>query len=137
MELAKNIRQMTASDLFILGARLTFGTWLFYVGLAKWLGGAAGFVAFITSAFSKTWIPEPLLLLTGWGILIAEPLLGIWLVLGLTKRWAWISAAGLMFLLTFGQTVIKEHSTVANNWQYLVLCLACAALAGPRNMRSE
>ncbi len=137
MELAKNIRQMNASDLFILGARLTFGTWLFYVGLAKWLGGSVGFVGFIASAFSKTWIPEPLLLLTGWGILLAEPVIGIWLVLGLTKRWAWISAAALMFLLTFGQTVIKEHSTVANNWQYFVLCLACAALAGPRNMQPE
>ena len=125
MELAKSIRQMNASDLFILGARLTFGTWLFYVGSAKWLGGAAKFVGFITSSFSKTWIPEPLLLLTGWGILIAEPVIGIWLVLGLTKRWAWISAAALMFWLTFGQTVIKPPRDQIGLSRYLLLGIGC------------
>lgn len=124
-----NIKDMDSCTLFVCGARLAFGAWLFYVGLAKWIGGASGFIGYISGTFADTWLPAALVVATGWIIIISEPLLGLWLLSGRCQRMAWLGSALLMFLLLMGQTILKQHATVANIWQFLVLALVCASLS--------
>lgn len=127
-----------ARKYFLFGARIFFGIWLLYVGVAKWVFfGPAEFVNMITGQFDKTWSPHALNVLLGWIIMIAEPIIAIWILSGRRCRDAWMSAAMLMFLLTFGQTMLMQVDVVANNWQYLVLCLGCAALCEPGVCASE
>ena len=114
---------------FLLGARLAFGLWLGYVGTMKWIGGSNHFIGYIQTAFAATWLPSQLVLATGWIIICAEPILGLWLLTGKCGRCAWTCTALLMFMLTFGQTVLQDHATVVNNWHYFIFALACAALA--------
>ncbi|MFM1846929.1 MAG: hypothetical protein RL417_403 [Pseudomonadota bacterium] len=116
-----------ARECFLGSVRLFFGGWLLFVGLSKVLGGPAGFVGYIESEFAATWLPGALVALLAWVILVAEPLVGGWLLVGKRQRLAWLCAAALMFLLMIGKTILRDFATVANNWQYLVLCLAAAA----------
>lgn len=116
---------------FSTSLRYTFGAWLFFVGVSKFVGGAAGFVGYVESQFAQTWLPPLLTTISGWVILVAEPLVGAWLLLGRRVRLAWLAGAALMFLLMFGKTILRDFPTVADNWQYLLICLAGAALAEP------
>ena len=116
---------------FLCGASKLFGGWLLYVGAMKWIAGASGFVGYITKSFSETWVPYPLLLGMGWMILCAEVLCGLWLLSGKCSRMAWTATALLLFALTFGQTLLQKHDVVANNWQYVIFALACAAISDP------
>ncbi len=116
---------------FLGGMRLCFGAWLLYVGLSKWLlMGPHTFVGYITAEFDKTWSPHALNVLLAWLIMAAEPVLGALLLSGKKARAVWTLTAGLMFLLTIGQTILMKPDVIAN-WQFLVLTLLCAALSEP------
>lgn len=135
----KKIDAMSASQLFVFGARLTFGPWLLFVGLMKWINGYSGFVGYLSNEFSTgaAWLPAPIVLLTTWIILFAEPLIGLWIITGISQRCAWLAATMLMFMLTLGQTMLTQYATVANNWQYLVLTLVCAGLSSNNSCCGE
>ena len=62
--------------------------------------------------------------------MIAEPGLAVLILSGRKPRMVWTLTSLLMFLLTFGQTILMKPDVVAN-WQYLVLALMCAALSDP------
>lgn len=116
---------------FLFGIRIFFGLWLPYVGLTKWIFmGPDRFVGYITLEFDKTWSPHllnvPLALL----IMIAEPVLAVLILSGRKARLVWTLTSLLMFLLTFGQTILMKPDVIAN-WQYLVLSLLCADLSDP------
>ena len=132
LPVVSNLLSLPPKDFFLFGMRWSFGPWFLYVGITKWLAGPATFIAYMSSNFEKTWLPLLLVQPTGWVIVLAEPILGIWLWSGKQSRLAWALTAKLMFILLLGQTVLKEYGTVANNWQYFVLALACAALSSSR-----
>ena len=114
---------------FLCGMRFFFGLWLLYVGLMKWIFiKPAVFVSMITAEFDKTWSPHLLNVLLAWLILIAEPVLALFILSGKKPRLAWTLASLLMFMLTLGQTILMKPDVIAN-WQYLVLTLVCAALS--------
>lgn len=118
---------------FLLGSRIYFGVWLLYVGLAKWIFmGPAAFTGWIGTEFAVTWSPAPLNIALGYLIMIAEPILGFLLLVGkLPMRPVWCATAMLMFLLTFGQTMLMKYDVVANNWMYLIFALVNASLSDP------
>ena len=117
---------------FLFGMRVFFGIWLLYVGLVKWLHlGPHTFVGYITADFDKTWSPHVLNLALAWLIMSAEPMLALWILSGKNARAAWSSTSLLMFLLAFGQTILMKMD-VTDNWHYVVLTLACAALSEPQ-----
>lgn len=121
---------------FLCGMRLFFGVWLLYVGLFKWVAmGPDVFVGYITSDFDKTWSPHLLNVLLAWLIMIAEPVLAALVLSGKRARLVWTLTSLLMFLLTFGQTILLKPEVIAN-WQYLVLTLVCAALSDPEKAGS-
>lgn len=116
---------------FLFGMRVFFGVWLLYAGLVKWMAmGPDAFVGFIATEFDKTWSPHALNVALAWLIIIAEPVLALFILSGKKARTAWTLTAMLMFLLTMGQTILMKPD-VAGNWQYLVLTLLCAALSDP------
>lgn len=126
-----NVLKLGSRELFLLGARLSFGFWLLYLGIGKVLGGPSNFIAYLLTTFEKTWAPPQLITGLGWVILAGEVLLGLALLSGKKSRCVWFLTAVLMFTLTFGQTMIQQWPSVANNWQYFFLALACAALSDP------
>lgn len=125
----KDLLSGDARNCFSASLRYTFGGWLFFVGVSKLVGGAPGFVGYVESEFAQTWLPAVVTTISGWVIVIGEPVIGGWLLLGKRQRLAWLCAALLMFLLMLGKTILRDFSTVADNWQYLFLCLIGAALA--------
>jgi uncharacterized membrane protein YphA (DoxX/SURF4 family) len=126
-----------ARRFFLWGMRLFFGLWLLYVGLAKWIFmGPDTFVGFITAEFEKTWSPHILNILLAWLILIAEPVLAVLILSGKQARKVWTLTSVLMFLLTFGQTILMKPDVIAN-WQFLVLVLLCAALSDPDPLHGD
>ena len=131
---------MDCKSYFLHGMRFFFGAWLLYLGVAKWMFmGPDMFIGWITSEFDspKTWSPHAFNVALAWVILIAEPLIGAWILSGQRARCAWMSAAMLMFILAFGQTMIMKYDVVANNWQYLVLALVCASMSAPSSSCCE
>jgi len=127
----KKLLQADTRAFFLTNLRYLFGFWLLVVGLSKLAGGPAGFVGYIEGEFATTWLPAILVTIAAWIILAAENLIGLWLLVGKSQRAAWFAAALLMFVLLFGKTVTRDFATVANNWQYLVLCLVAAAWTRP------
>ena len=118
-----------ARRFFLLGMRLFFGAWLLYAGVSKWVFiGAGAFVGMITGLFDKTWSPHALNVLLAWLILVAEPLLALFILSGRKARAAWTLTSLLMFMLTLGQTILMKPDVIGN-WQFLVLTLTCAALS--------
>ncbi len=118
--------------------RLYFGIWLLYAGVTKWvMFGPEGFINYLISDFSKTWITPPLLHGTGWVIMIAEPLLGLWLLVGCAKRQAWVLTSLLLFMLTFGKTVQMDFAVVSANWNYLFFTLVALALTDDTSAAKE
>lgn len=119
---------------FLFGMRFLFGIWLLYVGLVKWIVfGSAGFVGMIATEFDKTWSPHYLNVALGWLIILAEPLAALWILSGLHARKAWAATTLLMFLLAFGQTILMKPE-VADNWQYVLIALVCAAFSEPEKV---
>ncbi len=111
--------------------RLFFGLWLLYVGLFKWIVmGPNTFAGYITAEFDKTWSPHILNVLLAWLIMTAEPVLAVLILSCKKARKVWALTSLLMFLFTFGQTILMKPDVIAN-WQYLVLTLLCAALSDP------
>lgn len=126
-----NIMKSDSKQLFLFGARWAFGFWLLYIGVMKWVGGADGFVGYISGQFANTWPPSWMILALAWIILVLEPLLGALLLLGKAQRLVWILTAKLMFILMFGQTLLGNYATVSNNWQYFFIALIAASLSEP------
>ena len=116
---------------FVLAMRLSFGVWLLYAGLMKWLViKPQAFVGMITTMFDATWSPHALNVALAWLIMTAEPVLALWILTGKRARLAWTCTAALMFLLVLGQSLLMKPDVIAN-WQYLVLTWACASLSDP------
>jgi len=116
---------------FLFGMRIYFGIWLLYAGLMKWLSiGPSVFVGFITGDFDKTWSPHALNVALAWLILLAEPIGAAWLLSGKKAKAAWTANSLLMFMLMFGQTIMMKREVI-DNWHFVVLTLACAALSAP------
>ena len=132
LSVAGRVLSLPPREFFLFAMRWSFGSWLLYLGISKWIAGPAGFIGYMSSNFEQTWLPLVLVKITGWLIVILEPVLGVWLLSGKQERLAWIANAKLMFVLMLGQSILKEFNTVANNWQYLALAIACAALSTPQ-----
>lgn len=122
---------------FLRSAGMAFGSWLFYLGLMKWVAGSPVFVERLMAQFSQSWPPVILVSTLAWIILFAEPLLGLVLAFRPMARLAWSLVALLMLLLTFGQTILGNFEVVSNNFQYFAFCIFCAAMCSDRDAPAE
>lgn len=125
----KTYLEMESKELMLFSLRWTFGFWLLYLGLSKWIMGSQGFLGYIGKEFSETFLPPLLVQLTGWIIIIAEPLLAIMLLIGFKPRLTWLLTAKLLFILIMGKTILGDYPTVANNWIYLIMAIGAASFS--------
>ena len=127
-----SIKNLSPKDFFLTLLGVTFGLWLMWVGLSKWIFfGPTGFLGYIQSDFAKTFLPPVLITFTGWVILIAEPLLGFLLLLSRGRcRLCWLMTTALLFMLLIGKTITGDYQTISYIWHYLVLAIVAGAFAG-------
>lgn len=122
---------MIDKKFFQFAVSWSFGAWLLFVGVMKWVGGIEGFMGYLVSSFESTFLPVWMVTMTGWVIVVLEPIVGAWLMSQVKPFLAWIAAAKLMFMLMIGKTITKDFATVSDNWIYLLLCLVMAAMVKP------
>jgi thiosulfate dehydrogenase [quinone] large subunit len=73
----------------------------------------AGFANGMVKQFAATFLPGPLVYVTGCGIAIGEAVIGTLLLLGLLCRPALVLGTLLMLLLIFGSTLIQQWEIVS------------------------
>jgi uncharacterized membrane protein YphA (DoxX/SURF4 family) len=118
---------MSTKELMLFCLRFFFGFWLLFVGTTKWVMGHQGFIGYISNEFASTFLPSFLVTITAWIIIIAEPLLGLLLIIGFRPRLTWLLTAKLLFILIIGKTILSDFQTVSNNWIYLLMAIGAAS----------
>ena len=93
-------------------ARVALGLNIAMHGYGR-LPNLAGFGNGMVKEFAATFLPGPLVYVTGYGIAIGEAVIGTLLLLGLLSRPALVLGTLLMLLLTFGSTLIQQWEIVS------------------------
>ena len=93
-------------------ARLALGLNIAMHGYSR-LPNLAGFANGMVKQFSETFLPSPLVYITGFTIAIGEATIGTLLFLGLLLRPALVIGTLLMLLLIFGSTLIQQWDAVS------------------------
>ena len=77
------------------------------------LPNLVGFANGMVKQFAATFLPSPLVYITGFSIAIGEAVIGTLLVFGLVLRPALVIGTLLMLLLIFGSTLIQQWEIVS------------------------
>jgi thiosulfate dehydrogenase (quinone) large subunit len=93
-------------------ARVALGMNIAMHGYSR-LPHLVGFANGIVKQFAATFLPSPLVYITGFGIAIGEAVIGTLLVFGLLLRPALVIGTLLMLLLIFGSTLIQQWEIVS------------------------
>src|SRR6516165_1352317 len=93
-------------------ARVALGLNIAMHGYGR-LPNLAGFGNGMVKEFAATFLPGPLVYVTGYGIAIGEAVIGTLLLLGLLCRPALVLGTLLMLLLPFGSTLIQQWEIVS------------------------
>ena len=93
-------------------ARVALGLNIAMHGYSR-LPNLVGFANGMVKQFAATFLPSPLVYITGFGIAIGEAAVGTLLVFGLLLRPTLVIGMLLMLLLIFGSTLIQEYEAVA------------------------
>src|SRR5215469_3402772 len=107
-------------------ARITLGLNIAMHGYGR-LPDLVGFANGMAKQFAATFLPGPLVYITGFGIALGEAIIGTVLVFGLLLRPALVMGALLMLLLIFGSTLIQEWETVSTQMLYVVFYVGLLA----------
>jgi thiosulfate dehydrogenase (quinone) large subunit len=93
-------------------ARLALGLNIAMHGYSR-LPNLAGFANGMVKQFAATFLPSPLVYITGFTIAIGEATIGTLVFLGLLLRPALVIGTLLMLLLIFGSTLIQQWDAVS------------------------
>ena len=93
-------------------ARVALGLNIAIHGYSR-LPNLVGFANGMVKQFAATFLPSPLVYITGLSIAICEAVIGTLLVIGLVLRPALVGGALLMLLLIFGSTLIQQWEIVS------------------------
>jgi thiosulfate dehydrogenase [quinone] large subunit len=93
-------------------ARVALGLNIAMHGYGR-LPNLAGFANGMVKEFAATFLPAPLVYVTGCGIAIGEAVIGTLLLLGLLSRPALVLGTLLMLLLIFGSALIQQWEIVS------------------------
>jgi uncharacterized membrane protein YphA (DoxX/SURF4 family) len=107
--------------------RLAVTSLFFAAAAGKWHGGSKTISQtfdFFQKTFEGTWLPDQLVTIHFYVTLFIEPLLVLWLIIGLALPLGWIVATLFMISLAFGMSVAGQHATASNNYIYvLIFCV--------------
>jgi thiosulfate dehydrogenase [quinone] large subunit len=103
--------------------RLSLGMLFLFAGLGKFLGpgGPGGTANWLVGEFEGTFLPSALLLPYAYALPYVEVVLGAALILGVATRPVLMVTALLLISLAFGKVLLKDHATVANNLNYVLI----------------
>ncbi|MGA8658182.1 MAG: DoxX family membrane protein [Chthoniobacterales bacterium] len=93
------------------------------------LPNLAGFANGMVKQFAGTFLPGPLVYITGFGIAIGEAVVGTLVFLGLCCRPALVIGTLLMMLLIFGSTLIQQWEIVSVQMIYVAFYAGLLATA--------
>ena len=93
-------------------ARVALGLNIAIHGYSR-LPNLVGFASGMVKQFAATFLPSPLVYITGFGIAIGEAVIGTVLVFGLLLRPTLVIGILLMLLLIFGSTLIEQWEIVS------------------------
>jgi len=117
-------------------SRWMLGLIFFMAGWAKCfvMTPAVHASTYFTGPYADTWIPQPLLLITGLTIPVLELVGGVMLLLGLKVRWALVALGCLLLLVTYGH-LLKEplFSITGHIFPRLVLLAAVMLLPAEKD----
>jgi thiosulfate dehydrogenase [quinone] large subunit len=107
-------------------ARLALGLNIAVHGYSR-LPNLVAFANGMVKQFSATFLPSPLVYITGFGIAIGEGVLGTLLVFGLLLRPALVLGTLLMLLLIFGSALIQQWEIVSVQMIYVAFYVGLLA----------
>ena len=107
-------------------ARLALGLNIAMHGYGR-LPNLAGFANGMVKQFAATFLPGPLVYITGCGIAIGEAIIGTLLFLGLFCRPVLVIGTLLMLLLIFGSALIQQWEIVSIQMTYIAFYVVLLA----------
>ena len=107
-------------------ARVALGLNIAIHGYGR-LPNLAGFANGMVNQFAATFLPGPLVYITGFGIAIGEAVVGTLLIVGLFCRPVLVIGTLLMLLLTFGSTLIQQWEIVSVQMTYIAFYVVLLA----------
>ena len=110
-------------------ARLGLGINIAAHGLAR-IGDISGFAASMEKMFAASWLPSFAVKAMGYCIPPSELTIGILLILGLFLRPVLVIGTLLLYLLTFGSTLIQQWEVAGLQLIYIGLYSVLLATAG-------
>ncbi len=114
------VPRLQPSDVSLAHAliRVGLGVNIAMHGLVR-LPDLRGFAAGLEADFAETFLPGALVHLSGYGIVFAETVIGILLVLGLFLRPVLAAGMALMVVLIFGTCLLQNWGTAGSQLVYL------------------
>ena len=110
--------------------RLAIGTLFLGAAIVKTPLGIPGILAYYSSLFDKSLLPEFLVRAHAALILFFEYGLAIWLFSGWQLRWAWKIAAVLLVSLAVGMIFAGKYDVASANYIYVLLCAVGLFVSG-------
>ena len=107
-------------------ARVALGLDIAMHGYSR-LPNLVAFANGMVKQFSATFLPSPLVYMTGFGIAIGEAIIGTLLVFGLLLRPALVIGTLLMLLLIFGTTLTQQWDIVSIQMIYVAFYVGLLA----------
>lgn len=110
-------------------ARVAMGVNIAMHGLVR-LPDLDGFASGLVTQFSETLLPASLVYLSGYGIVFAEVVIGLLLLVGLRLRGTLVAGMALMILLLFGTCLIQNWGTASSQMIYIAYYAVLLATLG-------
>ena len=107
-------------------ARVALGLNIAMHGYGR-LPNLVGFANGMVKQFAATFLPSPLVYISGFGIAIAEAIIGTFLVFGLLLRPTLVMGTLLMLLLIFGSTLVQQWEIVSVQMVYVAFYVGLLA----------
>lgn len=102
--------------------RFALGVLFLFAAIGKFTGpGPTGFANWTLQEFEPTYLPRFLLIPYAYTLPYIEFLLGVVLISGIFTRLSLTVTALLLISLAFGQMILQNHATVANNLNYVFM----------------
>ena len=117
--------------------RFALGVLFLFAAIGKFAGpGPTGFANWTLREFEPTYLPRFLLIPYAFTLPYIEFLLGVVLILGVLTRLSLTVTALLLISLAFGQMILRNHATVANNLNYVFMAAVAVWFAWRDNALS-
>lgn len=104
--------------------RLAVASLFLAAAVGKYQTGINGVVQYFQTTFKDAWLPPLLVEFHARLTPVIETIIPLWLITGIRLKAGWIITTLFAVSLAFGMAVVRQYGTAANNYFYVLLCLA-------------